>query len=462
MAVKDIGMYRRLLPEIYTLAWPTMLEQLMQTAVQYVDTAMVGALGTYATAAVGATSTVSWLVGSTISAVGVGFLSFVARAFGAGDFQRGRRAASQCVLAVLVCGIFFTILTLGVSRQVPVWMQVDPEIQDLAAQYFFILYSPMLARTAIILFGSLLRSVGDTRTPMRIGILVNAVNVVFNFLLIYPSRSILGVWIYGAGMGVVGAAIASAISFVVGGFCMTVKIWHHPVISPKGQSWKPDWAVLKPCLQVALPNALQRFGTSLGYVAFASMINSIGDIATAAHTIANTVESAFYIPGYGMQTAAATLAGNALGAGNNRRIRELSRVLIMLEVGLMVVSGGLLFAFAPNMMSLFSRDAQVISLGSVVLRMVAISEPFYGVSIILEGMMQGMGKTLLPFIFGITGMWCVRILGTFICTQVWNMGLVAAWGCMIAHNLLVFALFLGCYFSGQWNPLNKEEKTEKI
>ena len=353
MTAKKYAGYRMLLPEICALAWPTMLEQLMQTAVQYIDTAMVGALGTYATAAVGATSTVSWLVGSTISAIGVGFLSFVARAFGAGDIQRGRRAASQCILAVLVCGIFFTVLTLGVSRQVPVWMQVDPQIQDLAARYFFILYSPMLARTAIILFGSLLRSVGDTQTPMRIGILMNGVNVVLNFLLIYPSRRIWGIFIYGAGMGVVGAAIASAISFVVGGVCITIKLWNHPMISPKGQSWKPDWAILKPCLQVAFPNALQRFGTSLGYVAFASMINSIGDVATAAHTIANTVESAFYIPGYGMQTAAATLTGNALGAGDNRRIQELSRVLVALEVGLMIVSGGLLFAFAPTMMSLF-------------------------------------------------------------------------------------------------------------
>lgn len=451
VAANNLSTYRTLLPEIYSLAWPTMLEQLMQTAVQYIDTAMVGTLGTYATAAVGATSTVNWLVGSTISAVGIGFLSFVARAFGAGDAQRGRRAASQAVLAVLVCGTFFTVLTLGLSWQVPVWMQVDPAIRELAAQYFFILYTPMLARTAMILFGSLLRSVGDTQSPMRIGILVNGVNVVGNFLLIYPSRTLWGIPVYGAGMGVIGAAIASAAAFAVGGICMTITLWHHPVISPRGQSLKPDWSVLRPCLQVALPNALQRFGTSLGYVAFASMINALGDVSTAAHTIANTVESAFYIPGYGMQTAAATLAGNALGAGDHRRIRSLARVLIGLEAGLMLVSGTLLFLFAPNMMGLFSKDPQVISLGAIVLRMVAVSEPFYGVSIILEGMMQGMGKTMQPFLFGISGMWGVRILGTFLCTRILGMGLVSAWGCMIAHNLLVFALFVWSYRSGSWN-----------
>lgn len=447
-----------MVPAIFALAWPTMLEELMQTAVQYIDTAMVGTLGTQATAAVGATSTINWLIGSTISAVGVGFLSYVSRACGAGDTKRAGRAASQAVLAVLFCGILFTVLTLSLSGMIPVWMQVDEPIRPLASQYFFILYTPMLARTAIIIFGTLLRAVGDTKTPMRVGILVNATNVALNFLLIYPPREFLGMTLPGAGMGVIGAAVASAIAFAIGGVCTTVCLWRHGVISPKGQSLRPDWEVLKPCLEVALPNGLQRFGTSLGYVAFAAMINSLGDVATAAHTIANTVESAFYIPGYGMQTAAATLAGNALGARDNSRIQKLARMIIFIEVSLMVISGSLLFAFAPQMMSLFSRDAQVIALGTTVLRMVAVSEPFYGVSIIIEGMMQGMGNTLLPFVFSITGMWGVRIVGTFLCTQLLGMGLASAWACMIGHNLLLFAMFMICYISGKWNPMSRNGK----
>ena len=450
-----------MVPTIFTLAWPTMLEELMQTAVQYIDTAMVGSLGTQATAAVGATSTVNWLVGSTVSAVGVGFLSYVSRACGAGDTKRAGRAASQAVLAVLFCGILFTAVTLGLSGKIPVWMQVDPSIQSLAAQYFFILYTPMLARAAMIIFGTLLRAVGDTKTPMRVGLLVNLVNVTLNFMLIYPARDLGGIRIPGMGLGVLGAAAASAISFLIGGICITFALWRHPVISPRGQSLRPDWEVLKPCLRVALPNGLQRFGTSLGYVAFASMINSLGDVATAAHTIANTVESAFYIPGYGMQTAAATLAGNALGAEDNKRVKKLAQMIIAIEVTLMIFSGTLLFLFAPNMMRLFSRDPKVISLGATVLRMVAVSEPFYGVSIVIEGMMQGMGNTILPFVFSISGMWGIRIIGTFICTQMLGMGLISAWACMIGHNLLLFTMFLFCYLSGRWNPMEMAAKKKK-
>ncbi len=445
-----------MMPVILSLAWPTMLEQLMQTAVQYVDTAMVGTLGTHATAAVGSTTTVNWLVGSTISAVSIGFLAYISQSLGADNKDKAKRASAQAALAVLVLGILFTAVTLGLSQKIPQWMQVDPAIQDTAASYFFIVYSPMLFRTATIIFGTVLRAAGDTKTPMYAGLWVNLTNIILNVLLIFPSGHItifdMTIPTWGAGLGVVGAAIASAIGFTVGGIIITVKLLRHPVLSPIGTSLMPDMEVLRPCLQVALPNCLQRFATSFGYVVFAAMINSLGDVATAAHSIANTVESAFYIPGYGMQTAAATLAGNAWGARDKERIRDLTRMFLPIETVLMIISGGLLFAFAPQMMSLFSKEQQVILLGATVLRMVAISEPFYGVSIIIEGMMQGMGNTHLPLIFNIAGMWGVRIVGTFICTQMLDMGLISAWGCMIGHNLMLFAAFTFLSSTGRHIP----------
>ena len=451
-----------MLAVIWSLAWPTMLEQLMQTAVQYIDTAMVGVLGTSATAAVGATGTVNWLVNSSISALSIGFLSYIARARGAGDGRAVKRAVVQVVLTALLVGSVFTVLTVGLSSRVPVWMQVDPALQSLAGKYFLIIYLPMLPRTASIMFGTVLRAVGDTKKPMKIGVAMNIINVVLNFLLIYDSRTVTvfgrEVFIPGAGMGVLGAASASAIAFAVGGITITVVLLRHDVASPLGEKFRFDGEVMRPCLRVALPNMLQRFGTSFGYVAFASMINALGEVATAAHTIANTVESAFYIPGFGMQTAAATLAGNAYGANDRKRMKELSDMFLPLEIVLMFVSGGLLFAFAPALMDIFSDSAEVIALGAVVLRMVAVSEPFYGVSIIVEGMMQGVGRTKEPFRYNILGMWGVRIVGTYICTKHLGFGLVSAWACMIGHNMLVFALFLRCFLSGRWNPLNQRKE----
>jgi len=450
-----------MLPVIFTLAWPTILEEIMRTAVQYIDTAMVGSLGTQATAAVGATTTVNWLVISTISAMGVGLLSYISQACGANEKEKARHAASQAVLLVLVVGIAFTVLTSVLSPVVPVWMQVEESLQPLATRYFFILYLPMLPRTAGILFGAVLRAAGDTKTPMRAGILINVINVVLNFLMIYPSRTVklfaFSFQMFGFGWGVEGAAIASAVAMTVGGVWITVAVWKHPLVSPGKLSLKPDWAILRPCMKVAVPNLLQRFGTSLGYVTFASMINSLGEAATAAHTIANTVESAFYIPGYGMQAAIATLSGNALGARDNRKLKELTSTTIIVEVALMTVSGGLLYLLAPNMVALFSDSQEVILLGAAVLRLVSLSEPVYGASVIIEGIMQGVGRTMAPFVFNIIGMWGVRMVGTFLCTQLLGYGLVSAWLCMVIHNLLLFVLLLTHYIRGTWNPMNKKE-----
>ena len=456
---------RPMLGTVFALAWPTMLEQLTQTAVQYIDTAMVGALGTQATAAVGATGTVNWMIGSVVSAVGVGFLAFIARQIGAGHPEQARQASAQACLITLMLGAVLTAATTLSAPQVPVWMQVDPEIRLLASRYFLIIYFPMLFRTASILLGTVLRSAGDTRTPMRIGLMVNGINMLLNFLLIFPSRQVsvfsLTLPIPGAGLGVEGAAWASAVSFVFGGTAMMRALWKHPAVSPRGQRFRPDWNILKPCFRVALPNLGQRFATSFGYVVFASMINRLGDVSTAAHTIANTVESLFYIPGWGMQTAAATLSGNAYGAKDHQQLKKLAGTVLPLEVGLMIISGGLLFLFAEPLVRLFSRDESVIRLGTTVLRMVAVSEPFYGIPIVVEGLMQGVGKTTAPFVYNVIGMWAVRITGTWICTRFLGLGLVAAWGCMIGHNLLLFVFFIFHYCSGRWDPF-RQRKPRKV
>lgn len=460
--VKERKLNKAMLMTILALAGPTMIEQAMQTLVQYIDTAMVGVLGTDATAAVGATTSVNWVILATQVAMANGFVPYISQNLGAGNVDHARRASMQAVLSTLLVGMLFTVIIVACSSRIAVWMNVDKTIHDITTGYFLIMYFPMLPRTASTVFGTVLRASGDSRTPMRIGLQVNVINIVLNMLLIYETRTVslfgLSMTMPGAGMGVIGAALASAIAFTYGGLAITVKLWKHPVISPKGLSWKPDMEILYPCMKVTLPNMMQRFGTSLGHVVFSSMINSLGAVATAAHTIANTVESAFYIPGYGMQTAAATLSGNAYGAKDGKAMKDAANMMLLLEIILMIMSGAMLFILAPHLMGIFSKSDEVISLGFTVLRMVAVSEPFFGFSLIVQGMLLGVGNTRRAMIYNLTGMWGVRIAGTYICTQIFDLGLVAAWGCMIAHNLLVFTLFGICFIRESWNPLSEKNK----
>ena len=138
-------------------------------------------------------------------------------------------------------------------------------------------------------------------------------------------------------------------------------------------------------------------------------------------------------------------------------MKDVAAMFLPLEVALMIISGGLLFWVAPWMMGLFSDNPDVIAQGALVLRMVAVSEPFYGVTIIIQGFMQGVGDTKTAFLYDIFGMWVVRILGTFVCTRLLSLGFVSAWGCMILHNMLLFVLFLRYYLQGRWNPLEKKQ-----
>ena len=154
-----------------------------------------------------------------------------------------------------------------------------------------------------------------------------------------------------------------------------------------------------------------------------------------------------------MQAAASALVGQAYGAGDRPRMRRLTRTFLAIIICLMSVTGALLFILARPIMGFFTPDAAVIALGASVLMMVAVSEPVYGVAIILEGVFYGVGDTKRPFLFEAVCMWGVRIFGTFVTVKCMGMGLRAAWGCMIAHNAALAVLMIIRYRRGSWNPL---------
>lgn len=445
---------RALLGQIARLSWPTIVEQALQTLVQFADSAMVGRIGAAASASVGMTASVTWLVNSPLWAMGVGVMAVIARADGAGDERTVRRAGMQALLLALGLGAALGLLTLAASPFLPGWLGAEPSLRRSASVYFAIVCLPMVFRAGLILMGSALRAVHDTKTPMLVNTLVNAVNIVLNFFLIFDARRVtvgpLTLSIPGAGLGVAGAAIATAASYVAGGLLMLVAMARNPRLTPRGLPLRVDRAIMGRCMRVGLPAALSRVGSCLGQVVFSSQVTRLGTTALAAHSLAITAEQAFYIPGYGMQTAASTLCGNALGARDEGRLRETARTMTLLCAALMALTGGVLFAIPGVMMGLFTRDAQVIAAGVRVLRIVALSEPFFGASIILEGVFDGMGDTRTPLIISIATMWGVRILATSICVNGFGLGLTAVWCCMVADNVTRCLLLALRFVRGGW------------
>ena len=448
--------YQTQIKSICYLAWPAIIQEAFNVIVTYVDTAMVGALGASASAAVGLTGTVGWLVTSIAIAFGIGVLSVCAQADGAKDTEKLKRAGQQAIFLTLFVGIVITIICLIISPYLPIWLNGDPKIQKDASIYFMIISLPFVFRGAVLVLSSALRGVKDMKTPMLINLYMNIMNIVFNFLLIYPTRKMFGILIPGFGVGVIGAAIATALSFVVGGILIFIRYYQNPVFDFKHTGFHLYKKELKDCLHISIPVVMERSVICLGHVAFSSLIACLGVVSFAAHTIAIQAEQAFYIPGYGFQSAVATLVGNAVGEGNENKVKQTTYMICGITFILMLIAGILLFIFAEDLMSIFTPDEAVIALGATVLRIVSISEPIYGVLVILEGTFNGMGDTKAPFVFSLITMWGIRVLGTWMMISIFHLGLAFVWVMMVLDNVFRCLLLTHRFLKGRWHYLLRE------
>lgn len=416
--------YKAVLKTLIALSIPTILEEILSTLLQYVDTAMVGQLGEKATAAVSTTTTINWLIHAVPAAVAVAILALASKANGAGDMKRLKKLSGQAVLYGLVSGLIIEVVAIVLSPFIPIWMGVELDIRRPATIYFAIISITLVFRTSARVFAAMIRSTKDTRTPMLISVGENVLNVFLNWLLIYQ-----------VGLGVTGAAIASCISYGIGGVVMFMALMHNDKLKITKEDIAFDKDIFRECVKLGTPALGTNVASCLGYVFFAGMVSGMGTTVFAAHSIAVTAEEIVYIPGYGLRMATSTLVGNALGEKDSKKLKATEELSILLTMCIMLINGILLYIFALPLMSVFTSSSQVAILGSKMLKMVSFSEPFFGLMIVLEGISYGMGHTKNVFICETFSMWCIRILFTFICVKILSLGLTAVWLCMIADNV---------------------------
>lgn len=409
---------------LISLSIPTILEEILSTLLQYVDTAMVGRLGEKATAAVSTTTTIGWLIHSIPGAIAVAMLALASKANGAGDEKKLKKLAGQSIVYAFVIGIILETLALVLSPYIPVWMGVEADIVKPASLYFSVTSITLVFRTSSRVFAAMIRSIKDTKSPMYISVAENVLNVLLNVVFIYKLE-----------LGVLGAAIASCISFGMGGIAMLAMMLSKEKLRPSFVDIKPDTSIMPEVFKIGFPALGTTVISCLGYIVFASMVSGMGTTIFAAHSIAITAEEIVYIPGYGLRAATSTLVGNALGEGNVPKLKATQRVAILMTILIMVVNGTLLYIFSYPLMQLFTNSVNVAMIGSQMLKLVSFSEPFFGLMIVLEGISYGMGEVKHVFACESVSMWGVRILCAFICVKIFGLGLTAVWLCMIADNI---------------------------
>ena len=300
----------------------------------------------------------------------------------------------------------------------------------------------------------MLQCSGDMRTPSLLNILLCALDVVFNFFLIFPSRTAalpgMTFTIPGAGLGVAGAALGTAFSEAVTSVLMVLFLcFRSPALHlVKGVPWRLEAKCLRTAARLSLPMAAERIVLGGAHVAATRIVAPLGTVAVASDSLAVTVEGFCYMPGYGIASAATTLVGQSIGAGRKDLSRRFAYLSVALGMGIMAFTGALMFLLAPWMFSLLTPDPAIQALGSQVLRIEAFAEPLFAASSVAAGALRGAGDTLAPSIMNLVSMWGVRLTAAMLLAP--RFGLPGVWAAMCGELCIRGILFLIRLVRGKW------------
>ena len=425
---------------IVSLSIPSILAQISATVMFFIDASMVGHLGAKASAAIGLVETTGWLMGGLGSAANMGFSVQVAHFIGANDMEAARRVLRQSIVCCIIWALVITITALCISPYLPYWLGGNEEIARDASLYFAIFGLSGIFFQMEGLAGSMLKCSGNMKIPSILNIGMCVMDVVFNYLFIY----ILG-------MGVVGAAIGTGLAMLVTACAMMYfLIVKSKMLSLVGRpgSFKPKENTIRTAVKIGAPMGLQHLLMGGAYIVSTMIVAPLGTIAMAAHSLAITVESLCYMPGYGIAEAATTLVGQGIGAGQRLLTRSFARMSVALGIGVMTLMGVLMWIFAPELMALMSPVEEVIALGTRVLRIEAWAEPMFAAAIVCNGVFIGAGDTIIPAIMSLGSMWAVRL--TMAATLAPKFGLKGVWTAMAIELLFRGSIFLTRLFKGKW------------
>lgn len=439
---------------VLALSWPAIVQQLMLTLVQYIDTAMVGSLGPNATASVGVVSSSVWLFNGLLGAAATGFAVQVAQHIGARETERARNVVRESMLFSLLFGVFMGSAAAALSFSLPGLLGAEEAIRPDASAYFLIVGCSMPFLMAINLMSSLLRCMGDTRTPMLFNITLNIFNTIFNFLLIYEPReaSVFGLRVFlpGAGLGVPGAALGSALASLLVALLFLRRFLSRDF--PLRISLRDRFRFTRDCLsamiRIAIPQAMAHTASCGAQIAVTVIVAGLGTQAVAANSLAVTAEALCYQPGYGVSTAATTLVGQSIGAGRRDLAVRFARVSTLLGMAIMTGTGLLMFLFAEPLIGMFTPDADVMRLGASLLRIEAFTEPLFAASIVASGAFSGAGDTKWSFAANLLSMWGIRLPIALL--LIGSLGLTGMWIAMACELSIKGLVFLWRLRSKKW------------
>ena len=432
---------REKLQLIVQLSIPSILAQISATVMFFIDASMVGHLGARASASIGLVESSGWLMGGLAAAANMGFSVQAAHFIGANDFEAARRVLRQSMVCCLIWALLISVISIIIAPFLPYWLGGSEEIAHDASVYFAIFGLCGIFFQMEGLAGSMLKCSGNMKVPSYLNIGMCVMDVCFNYLFIYILD-----------LGVMGAAIGTGLAMLITALLMMYFLLvRSDMLALKGRpgSFRPKHDTVLTAFKIGAPMGLQHMLMGSAYVVSTLIVAPLGTVAIAAHSLAITVESLCYMPGFGIAEAATTLVGQGIGAGQRILTRSFARMSVGLGMVVMTLMGILMWVFAPQLMAIMSPIQEVIAEGTRVLRIEAWAEPLFAAAIVCNGVFVGAGDTLKPAIMSLLSMWGVRLTLAWYLSK--DYGLKGVWIAMATELTFRGTIFLCRLFYGKWN-----------
>ncbi|MGC8839358.1 MAG: MATE family efflux transporter [Anaerolineae bacterium] len=439
----------RLLARTLGLAWPAIVEQLLNMMVGLVNVYLVGHLGATALAAVGLGDQVVMLFSVLFSAVAVGTTAIVARHVGAEERPLADLVGSQSILLAVAMGGMSALGTALLAEPLLWLLGAAPDVVAAGATYLRIVSATMLLMSVLFVGNAALRGAGDTLTPMLVMLGINGVNVVVAYALVNGAAGL-------PRLGVAGSAVGAATARGLGGLVVVLLLLRRNAavrLLPRFL-WRPVGHHLLRVLAVGLPTAAEQFSLRLAQLLFASLVARLGTAAYAGHQVALTLSSLSYMPGWGFSVASTTMVGQELGAQRPEGAEQSALLASRLNTFVMAAMGALLFLGARPLAAAFTNDPEVVRQATIAIRVSAIGQPLLGISFVLAGALRGAGDTRPVLYITTIALWLVRLPLAYLLTTTVSLGLVGVW---TAANLdwLVRSGLLWLWFRrGRWKAIS--------
>ena len=382
---------------ILTFSIPLLIGNIFQQFYNMADTIIVGRfLGVKALAAVGSTGSLAFLVNGFVIGLTSGFAVLVSQKFGAGDKEGVKRAFANSLILSSIMTIVVTAISVASAKPLLELMNTPSDIMDDALSYIIIVYAGNIAIIFYNMLSSILRALGDSKTPLYFLIIASMLNIVLDIVFITSFS-----------MGVAGAAYATIISQAVSAIlCGVFIVKKFPILKLKKAHWKIRKDYVQTQLKVGIPMALQFSITAAGAIVLQSALNNLGSKTIASYTAASKVQQVVMQPAVTFGVAMATYSGQNLGAGKIDRIKEGVKKCAMISIIASIASTIIVVLFGGAFTKMFvsGNDLEVIEIAQHYLNTVSLFYIPLGLIFIYRNTLQGIGESFVPMMAGVAEM----------------------------------------------------------